>query len=135
MTKFARKVLFSLLNLMYPSVPALLCQGWGLSGDGRPGVLFPKSLFKIWRNARQAQIFSLDKAIWRRNTLCISSQINAGQRKKMCRDGVLIDFKQALKLHESAGSKSKRTGGEGEVPRYADTASFSMGVPCSYRFT
>jgi len=27
-----------------------------------------QSLLKIWRNARQAQIFSLDKAIWRRNT-------------------------------------------------------------------
>ena len=33
-------IIASLLNLMYPSVPALLCQGWGLSG-GRPGVLFP----------------------------------------------------------------------------------------------
>ncbi|MDE6954216.1 MAG: hypothetical protein K2P18_00405, partial [Oscillospiraceae bacterium] len=26
-----------------------------------------------------------------------SSQVNAAQRKKMCRDGVLIDFKQALR--------------------------------------
>jgi hypothetical protein len=26
-------------------------------------LFLPKSLFKIWRNARQAQIFSLGKAI------------------------------------------------------------------------
>ena len=72
----------------------------------------PKSLFKIWRNARQAQIFSLDKAIWRRNTLCISSQINAGQRKKMCRDGVLIDFKQALRVPGATRSRFAAKRGE-----------------------
>ena len=42
------------------------------------------------------EFFPPGKAIWRRNTLCISSQINAVWRGKNRRLGMLTIFKQAL---------------------------------------
>ena len=51
------------------------------------------------------------KIYYKSGMLFISSQINAGQRKKMCRDGVLIDFKQALRTRKQAFSKNLRNQG------------------------
>ena len=52
--------------------------------------------FENWQYAQRQGIFSPGKAIWRRNTLCISRQSNAARRKKARRLGVLTIFKQAL---------------------------------------